>query len=296
MTPVDHDLDDILRRALHAAADSIEPADDALERIRHRMRKPWLARQVSLVRNDCVDLVQLIAIRLEPAATRMRTGIADGPLGTYAGRIRERALATAAPGTPGPSSRRHDAAHRDRSSGGWAGLRPTLAWLRPALAVATAVVVVMAGVYGLAQLRETLRLSLFPSSGQGSAAPNSSTPGQPGTGHPASHSPGGLLPTAGGSGSPGHAPRATCSRTSANKPTPAPSASSTPTPSATSSTTPTPAPTDSVNPSSTPSAIASTLTVNSIVMAGKAARPGSAAAAAHCTRSSPKASARPSPS
>jgi hypothetical protein len=297
MTPVDHDLDDILRRALHAAADSIEPADDALQRIRYRMRKPWLSRQVSLVRNDCVDLIQLIAIRLEPAATRVRSGIADGRLGAPVARIRGQVLAAAARGAPGSSSRRHDAAHRDRSSGGWVGLRPTLAWLRPALAVATAVVVVMAGVYGLAQLRETLRLTLFPGSGQSSAAPNSSPQRQPGLGHPASNSPGGLIPAAGRSGSPRRGPRATCSSTSASKPTPAASPSATPTPTATSSATPTPVPTDSLNPSSTPSAIASTLTVNAMVIAGKAAGSGSAGVvAAHCTRSSPRASARPSPS
>jgi hypothetical protein len=295
MTPVDHDLDDILRRALHAAADSIEPADDALMRIRHRMREPWLARQASLVRNDCVDLVQLIAIRLEPAATRVRRGIANGPLGTSVAWIRGQVPAMALPGAAGSSSRRHDAAHRNRSSGGWAGVRPTLAWLRPALAVATAVVVVMAGVYGLAQLRETLRLSLFPSSGQSSAVPNSSTRGQPSLGHRASTSPGGLIPTAGGSGSPRHARRATCSRTSSTKPSSVPSPTSTSTPTASSSASP--SPTDSLDPSSTPSAMAGTLTVNTIVIAGKAASLGSAgAAAAHCTRSTPKASAKPSPS
>jgi hypothetical protein len=321
MTPVNHDLDDILRRALHAAADSIEPADDALQRIRRRMREPWLTRQVSLVRNDWVDLVQLIAIRLEPSATRVRAGIANGPLGASAARIRGRLPATALgasatrvrtgiangplgasaarirgrlPATAlGASFRRHDAAHRDRSAGGWAALRPTLAWLRPALAVATAVVVVMAGVYGLAQLRETLRLTLFPSSGPGSAAPSSSTQGQPGLGRPASNSPGGLIPTTGGSGSPRHAPRATCSRT-VRKPTPGPSATATSTPTATSSATPTPAPTDSLNPSSTPSAISSTLTVHAILIAGQAASTGSVGAAAHCTQSSPKASPKPS--
>ncbi len=289
MTPVNHDLDDILRRALHAAADSIEPADDALDRISHRMRKPWLSRQMSLVRNDCVDLVQLIAIRLEPWVTRARASIASGPLGTSAARIRERIRGA---GLSELVSRRHDAAHR--GGGGWAGLRPALAWLRPALAVATAVVVVMAGVYGLAQLRETLRLALFPGSGAGSSAPTSPAP-RSGLGHQASHSPGGLIPIPSGPGSPRHARRAGCSRTSAPKPTPAPSSSATPSPTASASTTPTPAPTDSGNPSSTPSAISSVLTVNAIALAGKPASAGRAgAAAAHCTRSSPKASPKPS--
>ena len=34
------DHEDFLRRALHAAADSVEPSDDGLERIRARLRAP----------------------------------------------------------------------------------------------------------------------------------------------------------------------------------------------------------------------------------------------------------------
>src|ERR1022692_1388340 len=36
----DRDYDEVLRRALHAAADSVEPADDGLQRIRSRLNKP----------------------------------------------------------------------------------------------------------------------------------------------------------------------------------------------------------------------------------------------------------------
>src|SRR5690349_8857464 len=40
MTQRDRDLDEILRRALHAAAGSVEPADDGLDRIRARLTTP----------------------------------------------------------------------------------------------------------------------------------------------------------------------------------------------------------------------------------------------------------------
>jgi len=40
MTQRDRDLDEILRRALHAAAGSVEPADDGLDRIRARLATP----------------------------------------------------------------------------------------------------------------------------------------------------------------------------------------------------------------------------------------------------------------
>lgn len=290
MTPVDQDFGDILRRALHTAADSVEPADDGLDRIRGRMRQPWLVRQGPLMLNDCVDLIRLIGIRLEPAFTRARTALASGPLGTYAGRVRSRVLAIAVIGTLIASSRRHAAAHRGQPSQGWARLRPTLAWLRPALAVATAVVVVVAGVYGLAQLRETLVLSLFPSSAPASTAPTPSAGG----GHlssarPASPAPGGLVPSSGESGSHYPTPKATCSRTPTKKPTPTPTSDTSPTPTGTPSATPTP--TETVNPSSTPSALSSPLTVGAVPMTGRGASAVTGAAAStSCRRSTPKAS------
>lgn len=293
MTPVDHDFGDIVRQALRTAADSVEPADDGLDRIRDRMRKPWLVRQGPLMLNDCVNLIQLIGIRLEPAFTRARAALASGPLGTYAGRIRSRVPAIAAIGALIASSRRHAAAHRGQPAQGWARLRPTLAWLRPALAVATAVVVVVAGVYGLAQLRETLVLSLFPSSAPGSTAPSPAvSTGHLSSAHPASASPGGLIPSGGRSGSHHPTPKASCSRTPTKKPTPTPTSDTSPTPTGTPSATPTP--TDTLNPSSTPSALSSPLAVGAVPMTGKAASAVRAvAASASCTRSTPKATATP---
>lgn len=276
MTPVNHDFDDIMRRALHAAADSIEPANDGLERISRQMSKPWLVRQMWLIRNDCADLYRLIVIRLEPSFSKALSSLMP---------------AVAAVGALIAPWWRPGAAHRGQPARGWARLRPTLTWLRPALAVATAVVVVVAGVYGLAQLRETLVLSLFPSSAAPSTAPSSPGRGQHNSAHPARSLPGVLAPSSASSASHRATPKATCSRTSAKKPTPAPSPSATPTPTGSASSTPTPIPTDTLNPSSTPSALSSPLVASATRMTGKS---GSVAAAStHCTRSSPKASASP---
>ena len=41
MSQHDRDFEDLLRRALHSAADSVEPAQDGLERIRTRLTKPY---------------------------------------------------------------------------------------------------------------------------------------------------------------------------------------------------------------------------------------------------------------
>src|SRR5262245_51447525 len=110
-TRVGRDLDDVLRQALHAVADAIEPADDGLTRIMHRLTTPSAVRQVALLVTDCIDLARLITIWLEPAftgATRLR--------------------------------RRHHGRYRRGSSHRAKGgpLRPAMPWLRPALAVAGA--------------------------------------------------------------------------------------------------------------------------------------------------------------
>ena len=42
--PRGQDFAEFLRRALHAAADQVEPSADGLERIRARIRSAWLRR------------------------------------------------------------------------------------------------------------------------------------------------------------------------------------------------------------------------------------------------------------
>jgi hypothetical protein len=128
------DLEDVLRRALHAAVDTIEPADDGLTRIMHRLTAPSAVRRAALLVTDCVDLGQLIAIWLEPAFTwAMR------------------------------ASWRHHAGYRPRNSrrAMWARLRRAVPWLRPALAVASAATIVVLGTVVLGQVRQIVtRISL----------------------------------------------------------------------------------------------------------------------------------------
>ena len=228
MTPVNGDFDQMLRRELHAAVESIEPGD-GLERIHRRTHAPWLVRQASLMLTECVDLVRLIGIRLEPTFTSLRTAVAErgGPWQAFVGLLSSIVASVAALFMP-PSRR---PAHRGPRSGS------NLGWLRPALAVAGAVVIVVAGVYGLAQVRDNLVLELFPS-----GTPASNGPGSPGGGGQAptlngQTAPTGVVPSGSRTGSARPSPTASCSS--------APKAQATPTDTPTDSTaTPTDTPTD----------------------------------------------------
>jgi hypothetical protein len=154
-TQVDRDLDHVLRQVLHAVADAIEPADDGLTRIMRRLATPSAARQVALLVTDCIDRARLITIRLEPAFT---------------GAMRLR--------------RRHDAGYRRgfprRATG--APVRPAVPWLRPALAVAGAVAIVVIGVVVLGQVREfVIRTSV--NTGTGTNTPAHGGAPSAGAGH-----------------------------------------------------------------------------------------------------------------
>lgn len=293
MTSVNRDFDDMLRRALHAAVDRVEPADDGLERIRRRLNEPWLGRQVSLMLTECADLGQLIVIRLEPAFTRLWSALGRSA-GVSFSRLGSRVPALAALGAALAPSRRHGAAHRGQPQGGWARLRPTLAWLRPALAVASAVLIVVAGFYGLAQLRETLVLTLFPGSTSASTGPSPASSGNSGPAHPVTPSAGGVAPasTRPGSGSP--SPKASCSGTSKTTHSPTPSASSSPSASTSPSASPSPQPTSDLNPTPTPSSASSPLPASSSAVLGSAESFAGRAVGGHCAQPGPLTSASPS--
>jgi hypothetical protein len=142
-TQAGHDFDDVLRQALHAVADAIEPADDGLTRIMHRLTTPSPVRQVALLVTECMDLARLITIWLEPA---------------FAGAMRFR--------------RRHHPGYRPGSShrATRAPLRPSAPWLRPALAVASAAAIVVIAVVVLGPVRElVIRTSL--NAGTGASTP-----------------------------------------------------------------------------------------------------------------------------
>ena len=138
MTRPDGDYDGTLSRVLRSTLDPVEPAGDGLAKIQRRIAEPWLKRRVSLLRTELAALAWLIFVRCEPFLTRARAALAPITAGSHRGK--------ASPG------RRHAAASHDRTGDagrpGWLG--STMAWLRPALAVAGAVVIVVVGVFALA--------------------------------------------------------------------------------------------------------------------------------------------------
>jgi len=142
MMTQDRDYEDVLRRALAAAAESIEPGGDGLQRIRHRLDSRRSPRSVFSRFAEWLDLQGTrLLVRLDPLieGTRgalRRTGPLPGPL---------LALASFLAGLFSRRGRRRAGGHRGQASPpgrlGAAG-----AWLKPVLAVSAAVAIVVVGV------------------------------------------------------------------------------------------------------------------------------------------------------
>ena len=262
MTPVNGDFDQMLRSALHTEVDSIEPAEGGLDRIRRRTRAPWLARQASLLLTECTDLVRLIAIRLEPRFTGMRATIAarGGMWAAFVALLSSTVAGVAALFMP---SRRRGHMHRAGAAGpgGTPPEHRNLTWLRPVLAVVGAVVIVVAGVFGLTQVRQNLVLELFPSNAPSNSAGTASTSGQVPT-LSGQSTPADILPPSTQGGSPTPSPKASCSTSPSQQamPTPTPPTGTT-SPAATPSTTPPTTPPDTTSPSPTATAATSAFSV-----------------------------------
>lgn len=256
MTRPDRDYDDILSRVLHSTLDPIEPAGDGLAKIQRRIAEPWLKRRMSLLRTELTALGWLIAVRCEPFFSAARSGLA-GIVRSGGRRVRSPLARGAAAAAAG--SGRHEGLSHDRPVDAgvrrWVG--PTMSWLRPTLAVAGAVVIVVAGVFALSPLRTAL---FSPASDQGASTNSHSRHGS----GPASGK-GGGGPQGSGTASPGHhhgtSPsakagtkgKATASRHGSPSPSPSsPSQSATPTPSATPTATPTPTSTPTATPTPSP--------------------------------------------
>jgi hypothetical protein len=267
----------MLRRALHAEVESIEPDEAGLERIRHRTHAPWLVRQASLMLTECVDLARLIVIRLEPTFTSLRTAIHErgGLWEAFVGLLSSTVASIVA--LVAPSRRPVTTRHRSPRTSS------NLGWLRPALAVAGAVVIVVAGVYGLAQVRDNLVLELFPSGTPASNGPGSSGGGGQAPTLNGQSAPSGAVPTSGQTGSARPSPNASCSR--------APKAQSTPTPSATDSSTPTdtptPVPTDTTVPTSPAPAPTDTAATSAVSLGSSGIHTVANFAPASCRSASP---------
>jgi hypothetical protein len=274
MTPVNGDFDQILRRALHAEVDSIEPDQGGLDRIRRRTHAPWLVRQTSLMLTECVDLTRLIGIRLEPGFTGLRTAIDErgGPWEAFVGLLSSTVASIVSLFTP---SRRP--AHRSPSTGS------NLAWLRPALAVAGAVVIVVAGVYGLVQVRDNIVLELFPSGSPASNGPGSSGGGGQGPSLNGQSAPTGVVPSGGRSGSASPSPKASCSSSPQAQAAPTDSPTADPTPTDTPIDTPTD-PTPTVTPTDSPTDTPSTSAVS---LGGPGVHTVAVVAPASCRSASP---------
>ena len=269
MTGQERDCGELLSRVLHSTTDQIEPVGDGLTKIQARLAEPWLSRQWWLLRHEFIVLGWVLAVRCQSWFSAIRSSSADEVAADDA--ATGRASAGAANGGGLLSLRpilssvgAQASARRLRKAG--APLRkavgPAMAWLRPALAVAGAVVLVVAGVFALAQIQGTF--ASFTGDTHGAATSNNANgPGSTnGQGGPAGQ--GGLSPThrSGTSSSPGSTPS---SKVSAS-PTPCPSPSSqsaSPSPSPSpASPSPSPSPT-SASPTPTPTTASPTPSTSS---------------------------------
>ena len=138
MMTQDRDYEDALRRALTAAAESIEPAGDGLQRIRHRLDSPRSPRSVL---SGCAEWLELrgtrFLVRLEPVTEAGRTALRrSGPLLALVSFLR-RLLS--------PRAARRAGGHRG-AAGSPGRLGPAGPWLKPVFAVSAAVAIVVVGV------------------------------------------------------------------------------------------------------------------------------------------------------
>ena len=257
MTGQERDYEAVLSRVLHTTVDQLEPVGDGLTKIRDRLSEPWLKRQWWLLRSELMVLRWFVVVRFEAfvSTVRSRSGVTDLDADANAARGTAQDASDGGPLRSLLSMATLTPAKRPRSSVG-----PAMAWLRPALAVAGAVVLVVAGVFALGQIRSGLFLGLENATSSTSNTGNGTGPGSPqGGGSPVGGS--GTSPQGNsGTASPGTSAARSRAATSAspcaapspppvNSPTPTPtSASPSPTPTSAS---PTPTPT-SASPTPTP--------------------------------------------
>jgi hypothetical protein len=300
MTSVNSDFDEMLRRALHAEADFIEPADGGLDRIRQRAHAPWLVRQASLMLTECVDLARLIMIRLEPYVTSARaaSGARGGAWAAFVGVLSSTVSILAGLVMPSRRSRnvqRTGPAGPSRSRA-HAGPKSSLSWLRPALAVAGAVVIVVAGVFGLAQVRSKLVLELFPSSNSPASSGASTSNGGSQVPTLNGQSRGGIVPPAiSPTSSPRPSPTTSCSSSPTKQqasPSPAPSSGSpSPAPTSPSPTPTTPTPTDTTPTPTSSSGSAQTAAISAGTTGIQTVAKVASSATAGCGSAKPRSTA-----
>jgi hypothetical protein len=225
MISQDRDYEDILRDALRAAAESIEPAVDGLERIRHRSHSRRSARSTLVMAADWLRLYRIrLSVRLESFRWELsQRGIGQPPTGPD---------------------------HEGRTPTGKTAARlgPAAAWLKPAFAVAAVVAVVVVGAFTLNRMQQAVirptNSVTSPGGQQASAATALASPGL-------WQVPIGVKTKAAGT-SKKKAPL-TALPAVACTPTPTPTSSPSPTPSVTVTPSATPSDTATATPSATPS-------------------------------------------
>jgi hypothetical protein len=147
MTYPTREHEELLRRALRVAADSVEPAGDGLERIRARLTTPrpavaaWMmsGTEPAVLRlRPLLTSLRPLLTRLQPLLTRLR------PLLTRLRQVTESAL--------------------DRLWANRGAPRTHPAWLRPAAAMAAFVVIIGSGALAIRALQHTIRQTGVPTS------------------------------------------------------------------------------------------------------------------------------------
>jgi hypothetical protein len=255
MTGQERDVEEVLSRVFHTTTDPIEPVGDGLTKIRGRLAEPWLKRQWWLLRSELLMLRWFAVVRCESFLSTVRSHYAaERAAGAAAGRLGSLPVLGGLIAWASAKTGRGDDPRRSPG--------PVMNWLRPTLAVAGAVVLVVAGVFALGQIREGI-ISLN-NAGGGGIGPGTTSQGgghgipngggrsvrgrqAPSAGHGTAPEPGvthRIGPRASTS------PCASPSSSPAGQPTPSPSPpppSPTPSPSVTPTSTPTPSP--SVTPS-----------------------------------------------
>jgi len=267
MTAQERDFEDLLSRVLHSATDRVEPVGDGLTKIRERLSEPWLNRQWWLLRNEFMVLGWFAVVRCESLVAMVRSAatslaaraVGDGAAAAAGNGARLRRLAAAVGGILAAALGGIAAWISGKGAGGQRrSPGPVINWLRPALAVAGAVVLVVAGVFALGQIRQTI-VSLSDGAGGIASGTSSQSTGNrvsPGRGGGSVTGVGPLASQAGSSARTGtdHRPgaHASSSPCASSAPSPGPSPSPSPSPPPSPSPSPSPSPTPTPSQSATP--------------------------------------------
>src|SRR5689334_20068569 len=177
MTGQERDYDEVLSRVLHSTTDHIEPVGDGLTKIQARLAEPWLKRQWWLLRSEFTTIGWVLAVRCQSWFNQMRSGSAVGAdtgadttgkasasVASDDGRLRSLPVIGGLAARAAAKRPRHASSPLRNSVG------PAMVWLRPALAVAGAIVLVVAGVFAVGGLRGPLWFSLQNGTSSGSPA------------------------------------------------------------------------------------------------------------------------------